>query len=323
MKIKNTIRWILVGVLAVIGVAIIVNYEWICDYVKGIIYSPTSEMMAIRDKLNLTDKGEFLFNASRPVLSEREDFNEVCRYDNDNKTAVLGCYTDGNIYIYNIEDERLNGILELTTAHELLHANWARMSETERVELTRALTQVFDANQVILSEEIDAYDNDVKQEELYVRAGTEVMNLPDELEEHYAKVFKDQDAVVEFYNNYIAVFKELKAEMEQLKKEIEVIDSEIAQMTSEYESGLKQYEADVVSFNNCANIEGCFKSQGEFDIERSRLLYNREDLENKYNKISEVIEKYNSLVEKYNDDVVKNNELNKKINSNSVPEEVK
>ena len=38
------------------------------------------------------------------------------------KTAVLGCYANREISIFNVTDQRLDGIREVTAAHEMLHA---------------------------------------------------------------------------------------------------------------------------------------------------------------------------------------------------------
>ena len=264
-----------VGLVAALAWGLI-NREWIVDYARGVSYQPTSEMSAIRDKLKLTDKGEFLFNATQPVLNGRETFNNICRTATDTEVAVLGCYTGGNIYIYNIVSDELKGIRELTTAHELLHAVWARMSDDERVALTEPLTRVFEANQDLLGKELDTYDIKEKQEELYVRAGTEVANLPDILEKHYGEVFSDQDLVVDFYNSYIKTFREIETEMDNLKAEMDTLSAEIDSLKVEFERA------------------------------PTWALYYR---------INALVDEYNARVEKYNADIERYESLNQTVNS--------
>ena len=265
-----------VGLVAVLAWGI-VNREWIVDYIQGVSYQPTAEMSTIRDKLKLTDRGKFLFNATRPQLDEKETFNNVCRAATDTEVAVLGCYAGGNIYIYNIVSSELAGIRELTTAHELLHAVWARMSDEERTTLVEPLTKTFEANQDLLGRELDTYDTGEKQEELYVRAGTEVADLPAELEKHYATVFTDQDLIVQFYNSYIKVFREIEAEMNNLKAEMDTIGAEINTL------------------------------KAEFELAPTWALYYR---------INALVDEYNARVEKYNADIERYESLNQTINSN-------
>ena len=130
---RNYFWWVFAVFVIGVVVVVVLNWRWIYDWGRGIGYVPTSEMATIKNKLGLTDEGEFLFRSARPVLNEAEEFNLNCRKDND-EVAVLGCYKNGNIYIYNIEEKELDGIRELTTAHELLHAVWDRMSEEEKIE---------------------------------------------------------------------------------------------------------------------------------------------------------------------------------------------
>ena len=133
LKKLSLIKWLILAGLLVVVIVLVLQRDRVYDYYRGITYKPSAEMVKIRDSLDLTSEGEFIFNASQPALSERDEFNQNCR-PTDAETAILGCYVMENIYVYNIEDEQLKGIKELTAAHELLHAVYARMSDekTER-----------------------------------------------------------------------------------------------------------------------------------------------------------------------------------------------
>lgn len=313
--------WIVLLVVIAVGVGVFLNREWLYDYYRGMTYQPSAEMARIRSELNLTERGEFLFNASQPELDEAAEFNSYCR-DMDSESAVLGCYSNRNIYIYNITDERLNGIRELTSAHELLHANWARMSGEEKKALVEPLTRTFEANQSMLEGEINTYDISQKQEELYVRAGTEVAKLPDVLEKHYAGIFKDQDKIVGFYNSYISVFRALETEMNGLRGEMDNMNAQINAKMDEYERRAKQLDTDVMSFNNCAAKIDCFKSESEFYNRRAELLAEQESLGVMYDEINGLVDAYNTKVELYNADVIETEKLNTIINSSARPQEV-
>jgi len=314
-------RWVFLLVLVAVVVAIVLNREWIYDYYRGMTYQPTSEMSRIRGALTLTDRGEFLFNASQPVLSGSDEFNAHCRGDGV-EIAVLGCYTEGNIYVYNITDAELDGVRELTAAHELLHAVFARMGEEKKAELKPVLEQVYKQNLDILEEDIGTYTTTEQFEELYVRAGTEVANLPPTLEKHYAEIFKNQDAVVAYYDKYNGVFRTLQAEMDALTEEMEAMNTEIAQKTNEYERRVRQLDADIVSFNSCAEVAGCFGSEEEFQVQRAELVAEQTALEGLYDEISGLINTYNAKVEVYNADVMHGKKLNNVINSAAKPQEI-
>lgn len=312
--------WLILAVLAAMAVAVVLNRQRIYDFFRGISYKPTAEMVEIREKLNLTDEGVFLFNASRPELNVRDEFNEKCRAGQDFEVAVLGCYMDGNIYVYDIESEELDGIRELTTAHELLHAAYARMPSAEKEELEPILKKIYAENGEILRDDISTYDDESRMEEIYVRAGTEIKALPDVLEKEYARIFRNQDGVVGYYEKYIAVFREVEAEMDALADEIETLADSIEEKTDGYERRLGQLNADIVSFNSCAEVQGCMKSEDEFNTRRAGLVAEQEALEGLYKEINELIEQYNQKIETYNKDVLRSNELNRIINSSERPD---
>lgn len=301
-------------IIVLIAAAIALNWTWVRDFYRGTIYRPSDTMMQIRDSLDLTERGNFLFNASQPALNSEEEFNDNCQ-SFDDEEAVLGCYTDFNIYVYNITEPRLKGIRELTTAHELLHAVYARMDVIEKDALRADLEKVYLENTAVLKEEIEAYDTDEQLEEIYVRSGTEIKNLPETLEKHFAEVFNDQDKIVDFYNSYIKVFRELEGELDNLKSAMDNLDTQIESKTNEYEKWVKELEAKIDDFNNCANTAGCFNSEIDFTNLRNQLLREQNLLEDLYGEIDGLIDQYNAYVDKYNNNVIESENLQNIINS--------
>lgn len=319
---QHYLKWIVLFVLVVIVIAIILNRAWIYDWLRGVAYRPTAEMVSIRDKLNLTGRGEFLFNATQPELNKADDFNVNCRQD-EGEVAVLGCYTAGNIYVYDIADAKLDGIRELTAAHELLHAVWARMNSAEKEDLKPILQQVYQNNLSVLKDDIETYADDERIEEIFVRAGTEIKKLPDVLEKYYAEIFSDQDVVVDFYEKYIAVFREIKMKMEGLASEIEVLRDSINVKMAEYENKVSQLEADIARFNSCAETAGCFVTEAEFNVQRNALVLRESELNLLNDEINNMIDDYNLRVDEYNADALESRKLQNMINSKADIEEIK
>ena len=315
-------RWLLAIILIAVLVALAINRQWVYDYARGMIYNPSSEMVKIRKSLNLTARGEFLFNAAWPKLSTRDEFNAYCR-KNGEEIAILGCYTGGNIYVFDVTDERLKGIRELTAAHELLHVNFARMSDAEREALRPSLEKTYKENEEILKGDLETYDEAEKFEELYVRAGTEVMVLPKDLEDHYAELFIGQDMIVSYYNSYIRVFREIEAELDDLTEEMKNISNEIESKTTEYERRAASLNTEIESFNDCAQTAGCFTSQWEFSNKRNALVAEQSALDALYEEVNNLVDEYNVRVEKYNSDVLESEKLNEIINSSVKPQEIK
>ncbi len=322
IKTVNAKRIILIIVsviiIALVTVAV-VNRTLIIDFVRGLGYEPAGEMASIRTSLDLTDYGNFIFNASRPELDEREVFNSHCR-DYENEDAILGCYDFEKIYVYNITEPELDGIRELTAAHELLHAVYARLSEQDKRDLRPALEQVYSNNAKILSEEIEMYLEDERYEELYARAGTEIANLPTILESHYAKIFKDQDLIAGYYNKYISLFNQIQRNLDTLSSEINNLENLIKNKTNEYDNRSTALKMATSSFNTCAETPDCFASEIAFQNRRTELLNEYNALDALYNEIDGLVNTYNAKVEAYNSEATHINSLNTIINSISSPE---
>lgn len=318
-RISKIIWWgiLLLGLIA--AGAIILNRQWIVDWWHGMHYTPTAEMLEIRNDLALTGQGEFLFSALQPTLNEADEFNASC-HQNASEVAVLGCYTEGVIRVYNIKTPELDGIREVTTAHELLHAVWDRMSAAEQDAMTAMLNEVLAENPDTIGAELETYDPSVKLEEVYVRSGTEVANLPNELENHFSKYFSNRQKIVQFYDNYISVFNAQKEQAEELQSEISKLKTQINAKIKAYEKAAEELQAEVKEFNQCANQVNCFKTQAEFYARRSELVAAQNDLKEQNSTLNQSIANYNAKIDQYNQVVDDSRKLEKEINSNSLTE---
>ena len=299
MKRLKKISWIIFIALMIV---LALNYQVIFDFIKGTIYAPSLEMTEVRESLDLNSRGEFLFNASMPVLN-----NEV--------ETILGCYTEQKIYVYDIKDKELDGVVELTAAHELLHAVYDRMSIRERDELREVLERVYNENLEVLKDEVSAYDSAEQLEEMYVRIGTEVKSIPEELESNYAKIFNNRKAIVGFYEKYNGVFKKYEEELKNLETRLKEINAELDGKSGEYSNRVNALNNSIDAFNDCANTIGCFKSDTEFYNKREELLSEKRWVEGLYNEIESLINQYNNNVEKYNENVFKIDRIQDIINS--------
>lgn len=303
----------LVALIVITG-AIFLNRAWLVDWVRGIGYAPTAEMAMIRDNIALTEQGQFLFKAERPTLLAAEEFNQVCR-DGGGEVAVLGCLTGGQIYLYDITAAELDGIREVTAAHELLHGVWARLDENEWAALEGPLQAVLAENAGRLGEELATYDTSVQTEELYVRAGTEIRNLPAELEQHFGQFFAERGKIVGYYEGYIAVFEATRNRAAELEQEINELKTEVEARTQTLETAAKDLQGAVVEFNACAEQVNCFNSQTEFTAERNNLLARQQALMRENEAINALVDDYNQKIEEYNQNALQSQKLEAMVNS--------
>ncbi|MBR3135367.1 hypothetical protein IKG54_02250 [Candidatus Saccharibacteria bacterium] len=305
-------------ILAIIGISTIylANFTSLNDRISTLFYSAPAEVTALEDKIDFTEPATYTFRATRPSLESREQFNESCRSHNAD-ISVLGCYTGGRMYIYDIKTPELSGIIESTAAHEFLHAAWDRLPESEKNTVSTYLNQVYAEHKDALSEDLSNYDAADQLDELHSRIGTQIADLPDYLEKYYANYFKDQDKVVGYYNSYIKPFNEIKSQMDSLKEELDTLKAQIDADTENYYSRAQALSTAIDEFNSCANQAGCFGSSAEFNNRRAELVSEQDEVSELYSKINAAVETYNQKVEAYNNNILRTEELQNAVNSNA------
>ena len=309
--------WIFTPIIAVILVIIFLIYHTpIIDSFKGIGYNPTPDMSAVRNSLHLTSEGERIFNATRPLLASRDDFNMSCE-SYDESVSVLGCYTNDRVYIYNVDDSSLPGIRESTAAHEFLHAVWTRLTGLEKSKLVPILEDVYSKHSEDLKETVESYPEEEQIGELYVRAATQIAELPDELETHYARFFSNQDTIAEFYASYIAPFNELKDQITKLESELTTLHQEIKEKSAALDARVSALDSAIGEFNTCANKAGCFASSYAFYARRAELVAEQQAVNAENDALNTLINSYNAKAEIHNSSIVRSTELQNIINSNS------
>lgn len=313
---KKSVIAILAAAIIGIIAAYFFNTSAVQDRLKNINYTPSEEIVALEEKIGFTDGAKVVFRASRPSLETRDTFNEHCNsYDMD--ISVLGCYTNNTIYVYNVAEPDLSGIVESTAAHEFLHAAWDRLSGSEKERISTYLNQVYQENKSILDEELSLYDDEEQLDELHSRIGVQIKDLPEELENYYSKYFNNQDTVVAYYNSYIAPFNKLKDETEELKATIDAEKERIDALTKEYYERAEALSSAINEFNTCADTAGCFSSSSQFYNRRAELVAEQEALEELYESANNAVNSYNQLIEEYNNDILRTETLQNAINSNS------
>lgn len=280
-------RFIQLGVsLATLGLAVWIffNHQFVIDRLAVWQYRPTPAIEALVDRARFAGDGEFYFYASQPRLSSREEFNQQCVNQEDH-AVILGCYAVQRIYVYDVQDERLNGVREVTAAHEMLHAAYDRLSESERERVGALLEAEVATADPALLERLEVYNSLGQAErtnELHSIIATEVEDISDELEAYYARYFTDRHAVVALFHSYESVFRELQIQQEAIMAELNELVADINSRTAAYNQAITALDSEVEAFNRQADVPGGFSSQAEFDQARDALLAQQAALEQEY-----------------------------------------
>ena len=266
-----TFGWLCLLVLAA------ANRQNILDWWKLHNYTAPAAVAQIAAQDTMTGYARKVFYVNQPAIEDKTQFTQ-CPIG-DEKTIVLGCYKGGQngIYVLSVSDPRLNGVEQVTAAHEMLHAAYDRLSTSERSKVDAMLTEYYqhDLSDERIKATIDEYKqsepNDVVNE-MHSIFGTEVASLPAPLEQYYTRYFTNRQAVTNYASDYQAEFtsradavKADDARLAAMKQQIETkqaalktqrasLEAQSAQMQAERSSGnIGAYNAAVPGYNASVN----------------------------------------------------------------------
>ena len=303
---------------------VVLNRQYVVDQLVVWQYQPTSEVAQLAERAHMNGKGTFYFYASEPQLDGTAKFNEVCKRQEEN-SAILGCYSNGKIFVYNITDERLNGVEEVTAAHEMLHAVYVRLSASEKEQVNQLIDteyqKLLKSEDAELKERMEYYartEPGERDNELHSIIGTEVSAVSSELEEYYKKYFTDRQAIVALHDSYSSKFDELEQNSTVLRSQLEQLSSEINSLTSQYNSDISALNDDIESFNANAQSGG-FSNQSAFQAARTSLQGRVDTLQQTRSTIDAKVSDYETKRQAYNQTVDESNSLSRSLDSSLAP----
>lgn len=310
---------IICSVALLITVLVAINFQTISDHLKAREFTPTTEIAELINDIDLTDKARLMTLASHPKLQDSDNFNDSCRTVLDSDSYVLGCYNGGYIYIFNVSNNELGEIKAVTLAHEVLHAAYERLPEKERESIDKEINLYYESlDNDNLRSRIESYPEHNRSNELHSIFGTEYEQIPDSLEKHFSKYFKDRQSVVSRYLSYEQIFQELVDKGEQLVAQIEELSITINELKTDYEDNWQELSNQINDFNYRAT-NGHFSSEAAFWSERQLLQNEITRLDNLHRQINDYIADYNKMIEEYDEISIKKDELYSSIDSNFSP----
>ncbi|HVA11102.1 MAG TPA: hypothetical protein VNG32_02960 [Candidatus Dormibacteraeota bacterium] len=289
--------------LVVVGL-LVVNGQSIVDWWRLRGYVPPAAVVNLANEDTMTAYTRHLFYLNRPqLLSSVTSFRGYC--PENLGSIVLGCYhpdQDG-IFIYNVSDPSLAGVQQVTAAHEVLHAVYARLTSSERANLNSELQSYYDngLTNTQVKAEVKLYQQTEPgsvMDEMSCTFGTEIANLPAALNAYYSKYFTNRAAIVAHEQNYQAAFSSRQAVVAQDDAQLASLKSQLdsteAQLTTSLNS-LNAQQSNLNSLRNSGNIAA---------YDAGVPAYN--SLVNAYNAQVQVAE---NLVAQYNQQVAARNQV--------------
>lgn len=288
------------------------NIQQVSDWwvLRG--YVPSAAVSELASKASLNEDSRKLFYVYNPQLLNKENFKGKCEIGEE--TIVLGCYiSTDKIYVLDVDDSRLEGVEEVTAAHEMLHVVYDRLGASEKEELDNQLISYFnELNNERLNKTIESYrarDPNIVANELHSILGTEYADLPEELENHYKKYFIDRAVVVNQSKKYAQEFERRENQIKEFDARLQSLNASIEQAQTDLEfksSALQQERSDLESLRGNTD-----------DYNRAVPGYNANV--NQFNRelelLKTMINEYNQIVKERNVVAVEEQELVEAIDS--------
>lgn len=314
----------IIAIFVLVGVAVLIFSQriLIVDTIRALSYTPSAGVAAIHKNIELTSDASRMFYASSPELNGTSAFTRECG-EIERASVVLGCYAAGKIFLYDVTNDELEGIEEVTAAHEMLHAAYIRLGERERVrvdELLDAEAKKLEKN-VAFKERMSVYSklpNADRTNELHSVIGTEVNEIGSELEDYYGRYFEDRRKIVEYYRGYRSVFEGLQNQAEKLAASLDSQAIQINARVVSYNQDSASLESDIEEFNRRARTQ-YFQTESEFSIARAELVTRSNILEAQRAEIDRLIDQYNADKKKFDGLASHLAELNNSIDSSIAP----
>ncbi len=278
-----------IAALALVA-AIILNYRFFIDYYTLWSYKPSAEVKELVSGVALSDRGLAILYEADPKVDAKAVFNKDCKVGKE--SLELGCYDQGKIYVLSISNKSLSPEMETVLVHEMLHAAWSRLGDSEKKRLSSELIAYYKTlDDPDLKERMAGYtklEPGQEANELHSILATEYDKLPPELEKYYSQYFNDRGKVVVMHQKFVKVFSDQKAALAiQLDK-------------------IHMLKADLAVINDKLD-----------ELKKAGQISQYNDLVPTQNKL---VDQINVLIAEYTKGVDEYNSLSKSLNSQQIPQ---
>lgn len=308
-------------ILIALAIGIYSNQQYIIDRVTVAQYEPAANVQQLVERSAMTDRGRFHFYIGTPSVESTQRFNTQCDR-REPQSAILGCYASGKIYIFDVPNEQLDGIEEVTASHEMLHVVFERLDQEEIDRLALLLEAEYEkVSDEAFRERMDYYARNQpgqRVNELHSIIGTEQANISPELEEYYRQYFTDRSVVTGLHSQYESVFNDISQQVDDLSARVLALGEEVEAGSLSYNNNVASLNRAIEAFNQRAS-DGSFASRQEFESARRALLTQVETLDRERTSIDGMIAAYQQLYAELEALSLESSALTKSIDSSLAP----
>lgn len=279
-----------------------INHQTIFDWYQLRNYTPPAAISSLASSVGMNSSSSKIFYVNHPLLMDDiKQFHSSC--SSSEQTIILGCYhsDQAGIYIYDVKDARLAGIEQVTAAHEMLHAAYDRLSDKEKNKVDNLLVNFYQHS--LTDQRIKDTINDYKKSEpndvvneMHSIFGTEVVNLPTELENYYKQYFTNRSLVVGFSQKYEAEFSSRSAKAHVYEDQLTALKNKITTEENSLKSQASQIEAQRANLDNLRNSNQI----DQYNSQVSGFNASIDSYNYQVNLYKKDVNSYNSLLGEYN-----------------------
>ncbi len=287
------------------------------DWSRLLHYQPSLEIAKLATDTTMTDTARRLFYVNQPTIEARKLSLNLCK--SSDHTIIWGCYVPSNgIFLQAVTDPRLQGVMEVTAAHEMLHVAYQRMTFFEQTQVNKQLQSILIKLQnpriLKLVETYNQQDPRSVNNELHSILGTEVRNLGPELEDHYRKYFGDRSSIVALSERYEGVFTALRDKAKVIDEQLVARKAALDQLTVQVKQEAESVDAER------SNLQSSISSSPQSDYNFRVSTFN--DRVHSYNqlvaRLKEQTETYNQVINEHNSIALEEKSLVESLENKSV-----
>jgi len=308
--------FLLVFIIAT-GVTFWFRHDELFDWIAQRNYQPSDQVQQLAAETGMTPKSQRLFYVNRPVVEGKDSFNKHCVNPPD-QVSTLGCFTGNRlgIYIYDVTDPRLYGVEQVTAAHEMLHQAYLRLNKTDKNRIDMLLQDFYDSqlSDQTVKDQLQTYTTSEPGQlvnEMHSILGTEIANLPPELETYYRQYFVDRGKVVQYYAKY-------QGEFTQRNQQIKDYDAQLDVLKAQIEANKKDLDSREKTLQEQHALLDTYRSNDQIAEYNSAVPgYNAlvTTYRGEVNETNRLIAQYNDLLSTRNSIAVQERQLQQALNS--------
>ena len=310
-----------VVLLLVVGLGFAFRQQ-LLDQIKLYNYVAPTAIVDLANQNGLQPSARKTFYVNHPLLQDKTTFTSACPNGGGEKTIILGCYhgNQNGIYLLQVSDNRLNGVTQVTAAHEILHAEYDRLSGSERKKIDAEILDYYH-NGLKDQRIIDTIEGYKKSEpkdvvnEMHSIFGTEIASLPPALEKYYQQYFIDRSKVTNYAAQYQNEFSTRQATIKQ-------DDAQLATLKQRIESGESGLTAQQSQINNRQQQLLALRRSGDGAAYNAGVPgYNAaiDAYNGQVRQVQSLVAQYNQLVAARNDIAAQISELSNALSTTAAP----